>query len=161
MAARRKKQEWKIGDVFHISLLDGDVVLAQIVGREAKALNSITIALFDIKCKPSDVATASTFLDVARVFAVLFVTRDLLDNGEWPIFDSKSVLVPETLRPYEDLRQSGFVGARIIGSGIVEKFVNAFYGLRPWDAWHDPNFLDGLLLSLEKKPVARLVYKPL
>jgi len=32
-------------------------------------------------------------------------------------------------------------------------------GLHPWDAWHDPNYMDGLLLHPGLKPHHRLVYK--
>ena len=60
--------------------------------------------------------------------------------------------------PCEPLRASGFIGATITGSGIVDDFVNAFHGLAPWDDWHDPRYLDTLLLDPSKKPRG-LVYK--
>jgi len=60
--------------------------------------------------------------------------------------------------PYETLRRSGFIGAKVRGSGIVEEFVNAFYGFAPWDDWYVPDYLDAFLISASKKPTDRLVY---
>ena len=48
------------------------------------------------------------------------------------------------------------IGAKIIGSGIVNEFVEAFYGLVPWDDWKAPHYLDSLLISEAAKPVYRL-----
>jgi hypothetical protein len=156
---KTKKVEWSVGDVFYIPLSDKDVVLGQIVGREADLLNSVTVALFDVKCKPEEVAAALPFISASRAFSVLFTTRDLLDMGEWPLHGTEPVSIPKAQLPYEHLRQDRFIGAKVIGSGIVNEFVNAFYGLTSWDDWKDPNYLDGLLLSPAKKPQARLMYK--
>jgi hypothetical protein len=59
--------------------------------------------------------------------------------------------------PFQHLRGSGFVGATVEGSAVVEKFVDAFYGLAPWNDWYVPDVLDNLLLCAEKKPHAKLV----
>ena len=52
----------------------------------------------------------------------------------------------------------GWVGAKVIGSGNVNKFMNAYFGLSLWDDWHDPTYLDRLLVSPEKRP-AKLILK--
>lgn len=153
----RRKQIWTIGDVFSIPLDDGEVVAGQVIGQEPQALNSATIAVFDAKSGATAVDPEA--LDSEGIFAKLFVTRDLLDSGVWHVVGHRSPLVPEGSRPYEDLRGRGFIGARIHGSANVTAFVNAFYGLRPWDAWHDPNYLDQFLVSMAKKPVGRLIYE--
>ncbi len=157
MPKRRKKQTYAIGDVFFIRLDDGDVVPGQVIGQEGAALNSVTIALFDRKGPLEGIASQE--LDPDAIFSMLFVTRDLLDEGEWPVVAHRASMVPAERRPYEDLRGKGFIGARIRGSGNVESFVNAFYGLQLWDDWYDPNTLDDYLVSIDKKPVERLVFK--
>ena len=44
--ARKKKQPWKIGDVFLVPLLDtGRFCIGQVIGQEPKAMNSVTISL--------------------------------------------------------------------------------------------------------------------
>jgi hypothetical protein len=67
-------------------------------------------------------------------------------------------VVPPEDKPYERLRAQGFVGAKVRGSAVVEEFVNAFYGLMPWDDWYVPDYLDDFLVSPDKKPDQRLVY---
>jgi hypothetical protein len=71
---------------------------------------------------------------------------------------SRPVSVPKESLPYEALREKNFVGASVRGSGIVNKFLNAFYSLHAWDDWHDPNYLDKLLISPTMKP-SSLIYK--
>ena len=44
------------------------------------------------------------------------------------------------------------MGAKVVGSANVGALCDAFYGLARWDDWKDPEYLDKLLLSPEKKP---------
>jgi hypothetical protein len=81
-----------------------------------------------------------------------------LDCGIWRVVENKEVAVPRSWLPYESLRSSGFINAKIIGSKNVTEFLNAFYGLVPWDDWKDPAYLDKLLLSPKKKP-PHLIFK--
>jgi len=153
-----KKQAWEVGDLFEIPLRDGSRVLGQVVGREADALNSAAVALFDLRLAagspPPDPAQART----ATVFSALFVTRDLLDHGTWKVMGRTAPRLAGASRPQEHLRAKGWVGAKIIGSGTVREFAEAFYGLSPWDDFHDPHYLDRLLVDPSVKPHARLVY---
>ena len=59
----------------------------------------------------------------------------------------------------EKLKKANFVGVKVIDSGIIIKFLNAFYGMFPWDHFHDPEYLDKLLVSSKLKPTQRLVFK--
>lgn len=143
--------------MFLIPLRDGDTCPGQVIGREPQALNSATIALFDRKGPPlqsSDVGE----LHRGDIFSLLFVTRDYLDCGQWPVIGETESTVPAGEHPYEATRDSGFIGAKISGSAIVQEFVDAFYGLAPWDDWYLPDYLDAFLLAPEKKPEGRLVY---
>lgn len=45
------------------------------------------------------------------------------------------------------------MGAKVIGSGNVERFLNAFYALTPWDQMKDPNYFDKFLLTSEHRPL--------
>jgi len=38
------------------------------------------------------------------------------------------------------------------GSGIMVKFLEAYYALGVWDDWFDPNYLDQILCKEAKKP---------
>lgn len=154
---RRRKQEWKIGDLFLVELEDGSFACGQIVGREPRALNSVTVALFDRRCES---ASSASIRDCSRehVVSALFVTRDLLDDGVWRVVGSASPVLSGSELPYEETRARGFVGAKIIGSGIATRFLNAFHGLGPWDPMKDPLYFDKLLIDPTLKP-AKLLYK--
>lgn len=148
---KQHKQKWSIGDVFLIENADGQYSAGQIVGREADVLNSVTVALFRKRfSRPEDAQTAELSEDDA--VSVVFTTRDLLDSGHWIVVGNHPIAISPRLRPYEELRATGFVGAKVYGSGILVKFANAFFGLTPWDGFHDPRYLDRLLLSADLKP---------
>lgn len=154
----RKKQSWEVGDVFTVRTSDGKLVLGQVVGQEPKALNSATLAFYDVRVDTEEQAKRIRTLDANKAFSVVFATRDLLDSGTWRIVGKAPIGINREDLPYEDLRDSGFVGVKIIGSGNLEEFLNAFYGLAPWDDWKDPQYLDRLLFSPSKKPT-KLIFK--
>lgn len=153
----KSKQRWSVGDLFFIPLKDGAACLAQVIGREPSILNSVAVALVDAQGDWSEQSPIPT-LKPQDVFAVLLVTRELLDSGRWRVMAGGGSSAPVTAVPYEDLRAKGHVGAKVRGAGNVEEFVNAFFGLMPWDDWYVPNYLDDFLVSLDKKPHHRLVY---
>src|ERR1039457_7178468 len=142
----KHKQKWEIGNVFLVELKDGKFALGQIVGRETSVLNSLSCAFFDFRVSDPNDVDCIRELPTDKVFSVLFVTRDLLDSGHWKVVGSRPVSVQKELLPYEGLREKGFVGAKVIGSRNINEFLNAFYGLHPWDDWKDPQYLDKLLI---------------
>lgn len=153
------KQKWGVGSLFAVQTDDSLSVVGQIVGQEPEVLNSASVAFFDKRYQRIEEIPSHSAPDPAEVFAILFVTRDLLDSGVWRVVGESKVVVPQVMLPYEHLRESKFTGAKVYGSGIVNAFLNAFYGLALWDDWHDPNYLDRLLLTPDKKPLQRLVRK--
>ncbi len=155
---RRKRHSWTIGDIFVVQCKDGKYVIGQIVGQEQQALNSVTVAFHDIRVDTEEEARKIESMEFAKIFSIVFATRESLDFGQWKIIGHQTVRIPVKYMPYENLRNSGFIGAKIIGSGILDEFINAFYALTPWDNWHNPAYLDELLLSPDKKP-SNLIYK--
>jgi hypothetical protein len=150
-----KKQSWTAGDCFIVPLLDGPFGLAQIVAYEAEALNSVLCCIFRNRLNAvPEVVAAPPETDL---ISVLFVTRDLLDLGHWQVI---SRWPPLDVRKYVDLsrlRRAGFVGVKIIGSGNVTEFLNAYHRLAPWNNYHKPDYLDRLLISPDRKPVDPLM----
>src|SRR5262249_42725884 len=108
----RRHQKWAVGDVFVIPLEDGTYAVGHIVGREAQAMTSITIALSDLRVAKPEEARAP---DPANVFSVLFATRVSLDRWLWTVVRNEPVRIPRAWFPYEDTRASGWVGAKITG----------------------------------------------
>lgn len=136
------RQRVKTGDVFWVPLDDGTVVLGQVLEIQKDALDSITCAFFDVRrAEPGE-----HIKDLISPICIQFVTKDLFTNGTWKRVDNAPVSVPISLLPYRETEKNGWVGARIIGSGIIRMFLSAFYGLRSWDEMHDPNYYENLLL---------------
>lgn len=157
MGKARKK--WKAGDIFAIPLNDGRFSAGQVVGVESDMPESATIALFD---KPVEYASRESVcpeLQGSTVYSSLFATVDHLQSGAWMCVCNEAIQTEVRPKDFYTHQASGWIGARVIGSAIISEFVNAYYGLAPWDNWHDPNFLDTLLWSKDFKPVGRLVYK--
>src|SRR5215471_2046593 len=118
-----------------------------------------SFAFFDHRTDHPEEAM-ETNLSSSGVFSVVFATRDLLDSGAWRIVGRRPVELPSEMFPYENTREAGWVGAKVIGSGNLNEFVNAYFGLTPWDDWKDPTYLDKLLISPDKKPKKLLLKSP-
>jgi len=150
---RRKKQQWSVGDIFLIPLSDKTFSFAQILQYTGEALNSVVCAFFGLKVKDeAEGKDRIVELNDSSLISVLFTTRDLLDSGDWLIVDNKH---PIDISPYLNLNKmesEGFIGVKVIGSGIVSKFLDAYFGLYPWDGFYKPDYLDNLLISPKKKP---------
>jgi hypothetical protein len=158
MKKRKSKQPWQAGDVFLISTQDGRHLVGQILAHEPRAMNSASCVFFDWSVENAAEVEKAGKLPVERIFSTLLVTRDHLDDSIWKVIANRPICLSQEMFPYEKLRAGGFVGAKITGTAIVRAFLNAFRGLIPWDDWHDPNYLDSLLISVEKKPKG-LIYK--
>ena len=133
------RQIAKVGDVFWVRIDDDSLVLGQIVEIKKEVLNSITCAFFDIKNNAED-------CDLSSPVSVQFVTKDLFNKGTWARISNEKVEISENILPYRDTANNGWIGAKVIGSGIINKFLSAFYGLRAWDEMHDPSYYQKLLL---------------
>jgi hypothetical protein len=155
---KKRKQVWAAGDVFLVETKDHMKVVCQVVADERESLGCASCAFFDLRIKEESELKEMSALRKDRAFSVLFVTPELLNYGVWRVVGRLPVSIPKNERPYEYLRNKGWVGAEIIGGGIVEEFLEAYYALGPWDDWYDPAYLDGLLLSPDKKP-KRLIFK--
>jgi hypothetical protein len=160
-------QQWRRGDIFLVPNADLQYTLGQVLGLERRTLLSAACAFFDERIASRESAD-SLCLDPNQCFAALLVTPDGLDEGVWPVVGHRPVTLSSRLYPYGrslairrfwsffglglSLLTRKLPNPKIHGSGNVSEFINAFYGLRAWDDWFDPNYLDTLLLSPEKKP---------
>ena len=56
------------------------------------------------------------------------------------------------------IEQGNIIGINTEGSAIIDDLLKLSFSLASWDDWHDPEYLDKLLISLDKKP-ENLIYK--
>jgi hypothetical protein len=147
---RKKKQKWDIGDVFVVPLEDGTYSSGQVISCEDSAMGSVVCAFSSDKSETVRSAVDTNFGGI--LIAVLFVTRDLLDSGKWQVVDNRPIVSFEQYLNLSELRKKGFVGVKIVGSFNVTTLLNAFHKLIPWNNFHNPNYLDSLLVSSDRKP---------
>lgn len=159
MTEKPKKQAVQQGDVFFVPLIDGTQSIGQVVKVTKKALNSIVCAFFDIHLSVAGDQVEQD-LQEGDLISVRFVTSDLLADGYWRVIENRKVKIDvESYIPVANLERNGFVGVSIVGSGNIQEFLSAYYGLCPWDAWHDPTYLDKLLVPQKKRPANVLLTK--
>ena len=153
--SRRKKQRWSVGDIFSIQQRDGNGSIGQIL--DVMLPNVVTCAFYDLRYSGST-HPQRIQLNQDPLISCVSVSREPLDDGSWKVIAHQQPAVCRDDWPNETFRDCGWVGAKIYDARIIEEFLDAFYGLTPWDDWHDPNYLDKLLISPEKKP-KHLVFK--
>jgi hypothetical protein len=151
----RKKVKWQAGDYFLVPLEDESYSQGQILSYEAHAMNSVVCAFSSLRFE--SVPTQLDAIPEKSLIAVQFTTRDLLDSGRWRIVNNGPVLSWEKYLDIQGLRRKGFIGAVIHGSGIIEKFLNAYHKLVIWNDYYDPEYLDKMLISPDRKPAGVLL----
>lgn len=149
------RQQWSIGDLFAIRLLDGTYSIGQVLDVPMPNVASCAFfdQLIDMPKLPEPIHIA-----VDNIIGTASVVPAHLDRSVWKVFARAPVVLAPNQWPNEKTRNNSWVGAKVHSGAIVEDFLNAYRGLLPWDDYHDPEYLDKLLFSPSKKPT-QLVYK--
>ncbi len=159
---RRKRQKWQIGDYFLIPLVNNEFAIGQVIGRVIKALDSVICVFFAVKVRVEEEAQKKVkILSGKEVVSAKLTTRDSLDWGIWKIFNNAQPLSFNDYLSEKEVKiivSKKIVGLVTEGSGIMTDFMNAFYALKPWDMYYEPDYFDNLLVSPDKKP-RKLLYK--
>lgn len=145
------------GDIFLIPTLDGLYVPAQVIDFEKRTLHCISCGLFDQRvCDQED--AVSIILDEAKLFSTVLVFQTEFRAKRWKVFQNQKLKIPKKYYPYEkELKRNG-IGVKILEPAMLSLFLNAFYGLGPWNFHFKPDYSDSLLIEPNKKPL-NLVYK--
>lgn len=132
-----------VGDVFLVEISGDKFAVGQVVETRPILRNSITCAFFDALVK--DAAGVVFALGRDSVLSCHFVTRDAFADGRWRrVAKHPPQLQPHDL-PYRETENSGWVGAKVIGSGIMTSFLKAYFGFGDWQEMKDPKYYEGLL----------------
>lgn len=144
-----RKQKWGVGAIFSVTQPDRLFCLGQIV--DLMSPNVPSCVFYDIRF-PVGTMPTEIALPNEKIIAAISTTREQLDRGVWKVLAHQAPALERQHWPYEHLREAGWVGAVTHGAGIVTRFLEAFYGLAPWDYYLDPHYFDKLLFSKSKKP---------
>lgn len=146
--ARRRKIAWSPGDLFTVRLPDDTLALGQAceLMRPGVAYCVLTsrrgarAALLESRPGPAD------------VIAAVALKSDALDYADWPVIGYQALLVPRSEFANERLAGDGYKKATVYDVALAEEFLAAFHVMRPWDDWNDPHYLDGWLITPDRKP---------
>jgi hypothetical protein len=148
----RKHSSWKPGDIFGIPLGRDEYGLGQILSHEKNCMDSVFCCFSNVIARDSSAAIPP--IGLSDLISVQITTRDSLDKGIWSILGSSNLIDVAALHPIESLRANRYVGAKITGSGAMQKFVLAYHGRSPWDEYFDPLYFDKLLVEGLVRPAS-------
>jgi len=154
---RRKKILWKCSDVFAVPLKNGRYAIGQTLIQNMR--NVVGIALFDETVNSIDNVDLDQFCKKENLISLVETTIEQLTYGAWKILGSKEINIPQADFPNEKFRKTKWIGMITYDAALAEDFLNAFYGLQPWDDWFNPNFLDEFLVDKSKKPANLILIK--
>jgi hypothetical protein len=147
----RKKQLWGAGNYFSIELEPNKYGIGQVISAEKSCMNSVLCAFFADTIETLEMPSADLSL-----ISIQLTTRDLLDNHSWIVFSKGDPLDVVDLFPIDKLRENDYIGAKIIGSANMAELLMAYNCLTPWNDFHQPDYLDKLLVNGVNRPAAAL-----
>jgi hypothetical protein len=153
---KRKKIEWKFGDVFLIPLKNDLYGIGQVLDLQME--NIVRCALYNETVNsPADFDIEKSCLK-DNLISLVASTREQLDYGVWEVKGSKKIEIPKKDYPNEKFRGS-WIGAKHFDAGLLEDFLKAYHKIIVWDDWFNPNYLDQFLVDISKKPKELLLKK--
>ena|SRR5688500_4003018 len=152
-----RRKTWDVGNVFAVPLADGTHCLGQVVGREAQVLNSITCAFYGKRLSETELLDVRGTPEIGDLIAVQFITKELLTRKVWKVVGSFPVTLEKRFFPHEDKRAQNWIGAKMIGAGIMRRFLNAYFGFEPWNVMVQEDYYDQLLTPGISRPASAVV----
>jgi hypothetical protein len=128
----KKKTKSKIGDLFHIPLVDGRFGVGQIVDQWMGTV--ICIAVFDEVHNDAS-QKLSAALHTLKVISLPSVSKSEIDKGYWPVFDSAPVGINLELAPHRQFANVNYIGATWDSGGVVEKLLDAYFCGATWEPY--------------------------
>jgi hypothetical protein len=153
MTSRPKPKPWAVGNVAAVPLPDSTFALAQVVSLDPGIKKMDTIAYFDIRLTKDQLRQVSVAPTADHVISIQFTERRALTRGDWLVVCASPVNLAGIELPSlrsTDTPSFGRSGPRLYDTGTITLFLEAFFGLRPWDLM--PALFDQLLLHPKLKP---------
>lgn len=133
------------GDVFLVPRKDGKWVLGQLLEEWAKGV--ICIAIFDCVIDGKTDSISALKLG-AKVISITSVSTSEITRKHWPLVGYSDVLIDAELFPHREFAHQKYNGAVWHSGGMIEKLVDAYYGLGSWEPYSGrPGHLKSLLLN--------------
>lgn len=154
---RKKKRDFSPGDIFLIPLINGKFSVGHVLDQ--RMINTVRIALYNEIVEFPEKVTSDQLCNLKNLISLIEVTKEQLVYGVWRIIGNKTTNIPYSEFPNEKFRLSKWVGSTVYDAGLAEDFINAYFSLKPWDDWFNPNYLDKFLIDINKKPKHLILIK--
>ena len=94
----------------------------------------------------------------SRVLSILHLGSDCLDKGTWRVVGKAPPRAAPDSGPGGKMFE---VGSTSYGSGgVLQDLAEACFGLSPWNAYADQNWLDSMLMAGVKRPANAKLLSP-
>lgn len=147
---------WRDGDYFAIELLDGSYTVGQSLYLAKPAYWSISSLYFGGNFSTiQEIRENLFYLTKELIIAALQVTScDLMgykSKKQWEVVGHGEIkYLDEYFGNVENIRADKDI--KVIGCDVLKDFLNAYYGLYPWNG-----FFDTMLISPDKKPSSKIL----
>lgn len=151
------KRTWELGSVFAVPLSDGTFTFGQVLEEGGDVIT----AGFFATCSPTPETNLQS-LDKKRLFSILEITCNHLEQGEWKEIGKKLPVVWKWRFPnFKHRLFHNGVGSKSYTSALVQEFINAYFGLIPWNHYvkMPDNYFDGFLLNWRTVPLPRKIIR--
>jgi hypothetical protein len=145
------------GDIFLVPLEGGGYAIGQVIRLDERGLLCISCGLFNYLVSSQD-PDREFELDEKQCISTLLVTPRSFHDDRWPIVQKRRLAISKKHYPSEMEQRKGGIGAKVLDPEIVENFVAAYHGRKPWDMYFKPDYFDSMLLDKTRKPTG-LIYK--
>jgi len=138
----KQKIRYRAGDVFKVPSSSGATYIGQVVDDTKPDIGAAFCYFYG---KDGDVSSTN-------IISASFVTPDLIERGAWEITGYQVVPDHPARRKLVDARENAFVGAVVVGSGLVAEYLDTFYGVIDEHHWPDPRYFRRFFLSYPDDP---------
>jgi hypothetical protein len=150
----QRKIKYKVGDVFHVPSLDGGCYLGQVAVDKKQEIGAIFCFFYDGKFR-CDQNCAPTELKPSEIISAVLITPEALERQLWKICANSPIPDHPKLKLLPALREKNFVGAVIVGSGLVEKYLDTYFGLVEESFWPDLNYVRRFFLDFDARKASK------
>jgi len=135
-----KKVKYRVGDVFLIPSSRYGCYVGQVAVDIASEIGALFCFIFDKKVSHED---ECEYLDLkcSDIISANLITPELIKHGVWKVCRNMPVPMHPALHELEIARRHGFVGSRVVGSGLVAEYLDTFYGVIDVNRWPDPKYV--------------------
>ena len=141
------------GMVYAIPLVDGSYCYAQALSSSM----SVVVNLAVFKIRTNTLLSLPPDMHKSDVIAFTATWRRSLNRGDWAALGVHNLIIEPTIHPNQMLEDSNGVGVKHCDAGLIVSFLKAWFGLEPWNVWHDEQYFDKLLAPGIARPSTAVV----